>query len=154
MYIVVYRPHNLLNCDTRYIGPFATWHEADDALYALPACGVYAPDGKLNNPGVKYTQELEQPTAAPRYAKLYAAALQMGARPGAYDVPLTAFNVACAPHTPEALIAAETACAALSEEDLHELAQGGEERIGGPDDADALATAAAVLDAVYKAVFN
>ena len=32
MWIIIYRPHNQLNCDTQYIGPFETWVEADEAL--------------------------------------------------------------------------------------------------------------------------
>ena len=61
MFIVVYRPHNELNLDTTYYGPFATWPEADDALCSLPALGIHVPGEDIDNPGVKFIQELTSP---------------------------------------------------------------------------------------------
>lgn len=58
MFIVVYRPHNLFNCDTQYIGPFASWEEADDVLCSLPALGTYTNTPTSCNPGVKFTADL------------------------------------------------------------------------------------------------
>jgi hypothetical protein len=60
-WIVIYRPHNVLNCDTRYIGPFADYLAAEDALCALGALGPHIPEGVTPNPGVKFIQPLERP---------------------------------------------------------------------------------------------
>ena len=59
MHIVIYRPHNQLHCDTKFYGPFPSFGAAYDFLCTLPALGTYRPDGTINQPGVKYTQELE-----------------------------------------------------------------------------------------------
>ena len=64
MHIVIYRPHNQLNCTTQYIGPFATFGEAYDYLCNLPALGQYSPwvgEPNVANPGVKFIQELVRP---------------------------------------------------------------------------------------------
>jgi len=58
MWIVVYRPHNVFNCHTQYIGPFTDYMAAEDALCALGALGTYVEDGVLNNPGVKFIEDL------------------------------------------------------------------------------------------------
>lgn len=61
MHIVVYRPHNELNINTTFYGPFESWSQADDALCSLPALGIHTPAEDLDNPGVKYIQELTSP---------------------------------------------------------------------------------------------
>lgn len=58
MFIVIYRPHNELNVNTRHIGPFRTYMGAEACLCNLPAIGIHYPDGVLDNPGVKYIEEL------------------------------------------------------------------------------------------------
>lgn len=58
MFIVIYRPHNELNVNTKHIGPFRTYMGAEVCLSSLPAIGIHYPDGVLNNPGVKYIEEL------------------------------------------------------------------------------------------------
>lgn len=64
MFIIVYRPHNELNLDTRYIGPFTDYSAAYDYLDQLPAIGPHLaprPSQPCHNPGVKFIQELEAP---------------------------------------------------------------------------------------------
>jgi len=63
MHIVVYRPHNQLNTDTQYIGPFTSWIAAYEHLCEMPALGQYQPDGILDNPGVKFVDRLVTLTA-------------------------------------------------------------------------------------------
>ena len=58
MYIVVYRPHNELNIDTTYYGPFPSWSQADDALSRLPALGIHEPAEPVDNPDCKFIQAL------------------------------------------------------------------------------------------------
>lgn len=61
MFIVVYRPHNALQCETQYIGPFATDDDAYDHLCSMPALGIHmgpSEDGVIDEPGVKFTQQL------------------------------------------------------------------------------------------------
>lgn len=60
-YIVVHRNHGELMMDTKFIGPFDTWHEADDHLSSLPAVGYYDEKVHCGRSGVKYVQELIQP---------------------------------------------------------------------------------------------
>lgn len=55
MFIVIYRPHGELYCDTKYFGPYNTHGEAYDHLCNLPALGLA---GDLEA-GVKYVQPLE-----------------------------------------------------------------------------------------------
>ena len=64
MHIVVYRPHNALQCETQYIGPFPTFGDAYEHLASMPALGQYRPDGTVNSPGVKYVEMLAIPTLA------------------------------------------------------------------------------------------
>jgi len=156
MFIIVYRMHNQLNLDTRYIGPFATYAEADDALAALPALGQHigsSPDGAVNNPGVKFIQELEswaQPEsgavypASAKYKALFLASGQMGARSGLYDVPDTVFDAACAKHTPEQLTAAEQWVASLNDDEVQGFAQGDSDQ----------PVASAVLNYVWEELFE
>lgn len=61
--IVIYRPHNELNINTRYYGPFDSWCEAEDHLATLPALGIHKPAEDLDNPGCKFIQELTAPPA-------------------------------------------------------------------------------------------
>ena len=64
MWRVVYRPHNELMCNTRYIGPFETFAEAEEGLCGLPALGPHDPrdgDGVCIEPGVKFIEALEVP---------------------------------------------------------------------------------------------
>lgn len=58
MFIVIYRPHNELNCNTRHIGPFRTYMGAEACLVNLPAIGIHIPGDVIDNPGVKYVEEL------------------------------------------------------------------------------------------------
>jgi len=58
MFIVIYRPHGELECDTKYYGSFATFNEACDFLEALPALGSKGSFNEL--PGVKFVQELNK----------------------------------------------------------------------------------------------
>ena len=62
MFIVIYRPHNMLNCETQHVGPFADHNSAYDFACTLPALGIYREDGELNNPGVKYVEPLKRPS--------------------------------------------------------------------------------------------
>lgn len=61
MYIVIYRPHNELNLNTQYFGPFTSDEDAYDFLCTLPALGIHQPSTNMDNPGVKYTQRLVSP---------------------------------------------------------------------------------------------
>lgn len=63
MFIVIYRPHNELNIDTRHYGPFDSEAEAYDFLCdCLPAIGIQPdPTDGINNPGVKYVARLDAP---------------------------------------------------------------------------------------------
>ena len=64
MYIVIYRPHNAMNIETQYIGPFADFNAAYEHLYSLPALGPHigtSADGLADNPGVKFIQLLQDP---------------------------------------------------------------------------------------------
>jgi hypothetical protein len=54
MFIIVYRPHHMLHCETQYVGPYHTYAEAEEALVGFPALGPYTPDHNFNNPGVKF----------------------------------------------------------------------------------------------------
>lgn len=57
-FIVIYRPHGALNCETQHIGPFPSHDEAYEYLCKLPAIGInYGGE----NPGVKYVEELIAP---------------------------------------------------------------------------------------------
>lgn len=59
MFIIVYRPHGALHCETVYYGPFEEFADAYDHACTLPAVGVYiADDHELKNEGVKFVQEL------------------------------------------------------------------------------------------------
>lgn len=60
-YLVIYRPHNQLNCDTQYIGPFESHDDAYDYLCELPAIGQHNPGSVVDNPGVKFVQEIAAP---------------------------------------------------------------------------------------------
>lgn len=60
MFIVIFRPHNELNCTTRHIGPFSL-NAAYDYLCSLPALGVHERGGIIDNSGVKYIEPLEMP---------------------------------------------------------------------------------------------
>ena len=66
MWIVVYRPHNALNIETQFYGPFVGHDAAYDFLCTLPALGWHQVDADtaVDNPGVKYCQELESPTGS------------------------------------------------------------------------------------------
>lgn len=58
MYIVIYRRHNELNCETKHYGPFAEHWEAYDFLCDLPGLGTYDEDSNIPNQGVRYIVEL------------------------------------------------------------------------------------------------
>jgi hypothetical protein len=58
MFIVIYRPHNAMICETEYYGPFKNWASAYSKLSALPAIGIHHPEGDTPNAGVKFVQEL------------------------------------------------------------------------------------------------
>lgn len=60
MFVVVYRPHNTLQIETKFIGPFTAYADAYDALCLLPALGEYAEaiEGGVIGPGVRFIQEL------------------------------------------------------------------------------------------------
>jgi hypothetical protein len=64
MWIIIYRPHNVLNCDTQYIGPFETYDEAEEGLEALPRLPIWETDGpgETSNRGVKFIEALSVPT--------------------------------------------------------------------------------------------
>ena len=55
MYIVIYRAHGQLNCETKYYGPFISHEAAYEKLCSLPALGLA---GDLDS-GEKHVQELE-----------------------------------------------------------------------------------------------
>lgn len=57
MFIVIYRAHGKLNCETQYIGPFSDFAEAYDTACELPALGQPSND---QYPGVKFVQELSK----------------------------------------------------------------------------------------------
>lgn len=57
LYIVIYRPHNMLNLDTKYYGPF-TYDEAEERICKLKNLGQYQEDNLHNNPGCKFIEEL------------------------------------------------------------------------------------------------
>jgi hypothetical protein len=56
-FVVVYRGHNQLLLDTRFVGPFTDWEEAYERLSELPALGINTTRGMS---GVKYIAPLEQ----------------------------------------------------------------------------------------------
>lgn len=58
MFIVVYREHGQMQCETHHIGPFATHDEAYEYLGMLPALGIC--EG-VKNTGCKYIQNLTPP---------------------------------------------------------------------------------------------
>lgn len=62
MYIHIYRPHNTLKLETKYVGPFATFDEAYEYHCSLPALGIYieADEGPIGE-GVKNFVELVSP---------------------------------------------------------------------------------------------
>lgn len=59
-FIVVYRPHNTLNCETQYYGPFTTFADAYEYSCGLPALGIqwFTDEDTCRNPGCKFVQEL------------------------------------------------------------------------------------------------
>lgn len=63
MFIVIYRPHNELKCNTQHIGPFPTHAAACDYLSTLPALGIleFDENNVVQNSGVKYVEELRAP---------------------------------------------------------------------------------------------
>lgn len=63
MFIVIYRPHNKLNLETQYHGPFLSHDDAYDFLCGLPALGIQDQDPEIvtPNPGVKFIQSLIAP---------------------------------------------------------------------------------------------
>ena len=64
MFIVVYRPHNVLGLDTKYFGPFTEWGAAYEYLCTLPALGICEEvDNVPYEPGYKFIQELITPKA-------------------------------------------------------------------------------------------
>jgi hypothetical protein len=58
MFIVIYRPHGELECDTKYYGAFDTFNAACGFLESLPALGSKGCFSELA--GVKFVQELTQ----------------------------------------------------------------------------------------------
>lgn len=62
-FIVVYRPHNMLNIDTKFYGPFDSHESAYGFLCEIPALGTYeyGEETDVPNPGVKYIQTLNRP---------------------------------------------------------------------------------------------
>lgn len=60
-WIVIYRPHGQLNCETKYYGPFDCYEDADTALCELPAIGTYDNHLHMERSGVKYIQQLSVP---------------------------------------------------------------------------------------------
>lgn len=64
MFIVIYRPHNELHCDTQHYGPFDSWGAAYDKLCSLPAIGSFDESHIIANTGVKYVEELLTVTPA------------------------------------------------------------------------------------------
>lgn len=59
MFIVVYRPHNTLHCETKYFGPFQSHDDAYDYLCKLPAIGAhFPPENGCGNSGVKTIESL------------------------------------------------------------------------------------------------
>lgn len=63
-FVVVYRPHDRLHCDTQYFGPFPLFWDAEDFLASLPVLGI---DFNGDMPGVKYIQELTPPSTTASY---------------------------------------------------------------------------------------
>lgn len=59
-FIVIYRAHNQLMCETKHYGPYSDYMLAEDKLCALGALGHYEDDGLHNNPGCKYIEVLCQ----------------------------------------------------------------------------------------------
>ena len=57
-YIIVYRQHGQLNCETQFIGPFDDFEAAYEHFCTMPALGVC--EGGLDS-GVKYIKELTKP---------------------------------------------------------------------------------------------
>lgn len=58
MFIVHYRPHNRMICETVCFGPFRSDLAAHVFLCGLPALGIHIPDGCTPNSGVKFIEEL------------------------------------------------------------------------------------------------
>lgn len=54
-YIVIYRAHNMLNMDTKHIGPFDCIYAAQRCLESLPALGACM---EFDNHGCKYISTL------------------------------------------------------------------------------------------------
>lgn len=60
-HIVIYRPHGKLNIETKFYGPFDDYDAAYDFLCTLPAIGYQFTQEEIDNPGCKYTAQLEEP---------------------------------------------------------------------------------------------
>lgn len=58
MYIVIYKPHGCLNCETMHIGPFDSHEAAADMSARLPAIGIYYDHEHQGQHGCKYIAEL------------------------------------------------------------------------------------------------
>ncbi len=56
-FVIVFREHDQMMLDTRFIGPFEDWEDAYDGLEELPALGVNTTGGLS---GVKYIANLEE----------------------------------------------------------------------------------------------
>lgn len=59
MWVVIFRRHGELNCDTRYIGPFANFDAAYEHLCSLPALGATQTHEEHLRPGVKHIVKVE-----------------------------------------------------------------------------------------------
>lgn len=59
-YLVVYREHGQLNCQTRFFGPFEQPWDAQEFLATLPAIGIYDHVHHAGMPGCKYIERLEE----------------------------------------------------------------------------------------------
>lgn len=63
-FVIVYRKHGELMNDTKIIGPFSSYSEADTFFSTLPAVGYYKEAEHHGRSGVKYIQEMITPLNA------------------------------------------------------------------------------------------
>lgn len=62
-YLVIYRPHNKFNFETKYFGPFDDHDTAYEYLGSLPAIGEYMQsDEGVISVGCKHIEEITAPS--------------------------------------------------------------------------------------------